>query len=588
MPTHVERWISRALRAWLLVLVGCVVTPAHAAPPPPARRAVVQKKPAKVAPEDAGIADAAPSDAASGDAAPDDAGVVDAVAPEAAAPAPPPATSVAAPPPVSAAPQAKSAAPVTSAGKSSLPDAEIRIGDKPIYTVRAPLGGLSATERARAATKALKTAIETESSDKVRVERSAGDQVVYAGATPIIQLGADDARLSGDASLDVHSDRVATALREAIRTEQKRSAIAETVVSVSIVVLLALVALFLLRKTSEFASRARTWVTLHRDSIPGIRVKTMEVIGPAAIRSTAVVAVELVKWLIWFGIVYLWLLVTLSRFASTRGYTERLTDLVVSPLSGLATRIAASLPVLVVAVIAIAAVVVLLRFVTLFFAGVSRGETALAWLPSDLAEPTSVLLKIGIVLLTLVFVAPVVTGDNQGALSRGALLALATLGLASTPLAASALLGIRTVFWRRLRSGDFAEFGGRAGRVRHVGLLEVTLDAPDGSELRVPQLLSLLHPTVIHAAPPRPFVEITVAPNPAPAKSRELLLKAAQSVGDNAQVELIDLDAAGASYRISVKSDRPDTKMDLYLAVAEALRTAKLEFGSRRGGAKAP
>jgi hypothetical protein len=28
--------------------------------------------------------------------------------------------------------------------------------------------------------------------------------------------------------------------------------------------------------------------------------------------------------------------------------------------------------------------------------------------------------------------------------------------------------------------------------------------------------------------------------------------------------------------------------MDLYLAVAEALRTAKLEFGSRRGGAKAP
>jgi small-conductance mechanosensitive channel len=551
------------------------------------RRAVAQKKQSKPAVEDAGAADASAD--ATADAAAQEAGTSDAAAPDAEAPAAvvaPPAPTPSVP---ASAPPVKSAAPAPSASAPlALAQATIQVGDKAVYSVRTSSGGQSAVERARSANKALKTALDSEGADNVRIERSGALHVIYAGDVPIIELTTDDARLAGDPALEVHADRVATAVREAIRTEQKRSAIATTVFSASLAVLFALIALYLLRKTSEFAARARTWVSLHRDSIPGIRVKTLEVVGPAALRSSAVLAVELAKWLMRFGIVYLWLLVTLSLFASTREYTERLTGLVVSPLSGLATRVAASLPVLVVALIAIAAIAVLLRFITLFFAGVARGETSLAWLPADLAEPTSLLLRIGIVLLALVFAAPVVTGDAEGALSRSALLALAALGLASTPIVASGLLGIRAVFGRRLRPGDFAEFGGRTGRVREVGLLEVTLDTSDGSELRVPQLLSLFHPTAIHAAAPRPSIEIAVAANPSPARTRELLLKAVQALGENAAVELIALDAGGASYRISVKSDRPDVRMDLYLAVAEALRTAKLELAARRGGAGAP
>src|SRR5690606_24627071 len=123
-----------------------------------------------------------------------------------------------------------------------------------------------------------------------------------------------------------------------------------------------------------------------------------------------------------------------------------LTGIVLTPLSSLMARVAKSLPMLVVALIAIAALAVLIRFVELFFAGVARGETRLGWLPPDLAPVTSVLLRAGIVLGALVFAAPVVTGDQDDAFGKIGVIALAALGLSSTPVLASALMGVGILY----------------------------------------------------------------------------------------------------------------------------------------------
>src|SRR5690606_16388017 len=97
-------------------------------------------------------------------------------------------------------------------------------------------------------------------------------------------------------------------------------------------------------------------------------------------------------------------------------------------------RVATSLPVVVLVVIAGLAVAILLRVVGLFFEGLAEGTTSVAWLPPDLARPTSALLRTGMVVLALVFVAPVVTGDPDGALARSGLVALVALGVAGVPL----------------------------------------------------------------------------------------------------------------------------------------------------------
>ena len=142
-----------------------------------------------------------------------------------------------------------------------------------------------------------------------------------------------------------------------------------------------------------------------------------------------------------------------------------------APISALMGRAASALPVLLVAAIAELAVLLLVRFVGLFFSSVARGETSLSWLPIDLAAPTSILVRAGIVLLALVLAAPLVTGSDDGALSRAGLVALVVLGLSTMPLVACVAVGTAVVFGRRLKVGEYAEIGGRAGVVRALSLL---------------------------------------------------------------------------------------------------------------------
>ncbi len=458
------------------------------------------------------------------------------------------------------------------------------MGGKVVYEVRLGRGSLSAEERARAADKAIKTAIKTEKPEAVHVEENGDVAVLYAGTVPLIQLGPGDAEAAGDSSLRVHADAAALRVREAIRAEQRRSAIATTVFSGSVAVLIALVALYLLRKTTELGERAQGWVGEHRNSIPAIRVQSLELVGPAAMRSGVAVGIEIVKWFARLGVVYLWLLVTLSLFEPTRGYTQKLTGTVIQPLSSLMARAAASLPVVVVALLAIAAIAVLVRFVDLFFAGVARGETDMGWIPVDLARPTSVLLQFGIVLSGLLFAAPLVTGNDEGVFTKVGVVTLGALGIASTPVLASAVAGVGVVFSRRLRPGDFVEFGGRSGRVRQVGLTEVRLEDAQGAEVRVPQLLSLLHPTAVLGPIPRVAVELRV-----PSLSREItdvLRRAATTVGDRPQVEVLRVDPEDVCYRVSVVSSRNDARTALFFALTEGLNEAGHMQAHAKSGAQ--
>ena len=98
----------------------------------------------------------------------------------------------------------------------------------------------------------------------------------------------------------------------------------------------------------------------------------------------------------------------------------------------------AALPLFVVAAVAAVALGVAVRFVGLFFVGVARGETHLSWLPPDLAGPTSVLVRAGMVLVSIVLAAPLITGNDDGTLSRAGVVALVALGMACTPVLACA------------------------------------------------------------------------------------------------------------------------------------------------------
>jgi small-conductance mechanosensitive channel len=471
-------------------------------------------------------------------------------------PPPPPPPSASAPPP-----------PAVIAGGSP-----VRLGDSTVFLMRVPRAGLTADQRAAAATKALAAALPTVTTVDVRVQRRGDVAVILLGQTPIVQLDKEDAEAAADTSLDVHAASVAAALRNAVEGEKRRAALAKSVFSVSLVVFFGLIAFYLLRKVGELSEKGRDWLDAHGERVLAVRVKQIEVVSPATVRSTAVVALSAGRWIAQGGIVYAWLVVTLSMFDATRGYTEKMTGLVIQPMSQLMGRIALSLPVIFVLLIAAFAVFVLLRFIELFLQSVERRETHLTWLSPDLAAPTSVIVRFGTVTAALLFLAPLVTGNPAGALGQAGVVMIAALGLASTPLLASALLGSVLLFGRRLRVGQHVEIGAARGRITAIDLLEVRIEGADRTELRLPHLYSLRSPLRVLGLWPRLDVLVPVAPENPQADLRELLLELARAHGREPSVELVSLDADRLLYRVSLIADGEHTRSKLQLALFEAMR----------------
>ncbi|WP_437804041.1 mechanosensitive ion channel family protein [Sorangium sp. So ce693] len=525
-------------------------------------------------------------------ATPASAEVVLAPAPVARPPAPPPApASASVAPPAPAADQGAPVAPDPQPSPPVVeqPEARVELLGRTVFALRVHRGSLSPPERAREAARVLESAAQEKAVPEVRVDEQDGVAVVYVGDRPLVHLGLEDAAAAGHTTVAAHAAAVAGTVRDVLAKEQSRSRLATSVFSFSLLVFSGLIALLLLRKVGELVERGHAWVAEHPERLPALRVRGIEMLRPAASQGALSVALGAAGVLVRLGIAYIWILFALSLFASTRGTSEKLTGLVLAPMSELMGRIARSVPVLVLAILATLAVVVVIRFVGLFFGSVSRGETSLGWLPSDLAVATGVLVRFGILVAALLLAAPLITGTDEGALTRIGFVVLAAAGLASAPLIASAAVGLSVIYGRRLRVGDIADVGGRAGRVRELTLIEARLEDEDGCVVRVPHLLSLFHPTRIRGRPPVVAVEISVDPAADLERVRELLLKTGSGLGSRARAALVAIDEGGAHFRATMACDGDDVRSRWLIAVAQALVAAEIPLGrapASSGGAR--
>ncbi|HEX4353153.1 MAG TPA: mechanosensitive ion channel domain-containing protein [Polyangiales bacterium] len=485
--------------------------------------------------------------------------------------------------PASADPTTAGAAAPLTAAKPVNKGAEVKLHDAVVFRVWVDHAHESAILRASVASQALERALDS-GRREVRVEPLSESRVVYVADTPVIELYPEDARATGSASIDLYAAKIAYRVREAFDAEQRRTDIASTVFSISLVVFFGLIALYVLRKIGELSRRAREAMLEHPERIGSVRLNKIEVIGAAPLRALLLASVILGRWVLQASVVYIWLVLSLSRFDATRPLTTRLTNSLLGPIASLGQRALSALPLGVMTLALAVAIYVVLRFVELFFAGVSRGQERASWVPRDLVTPTSELVRIGIVLVAVIFAGPALTGDPESVLAKLGSMVLLALALASTPLLASAVLGVVTIYSRRLRVGRLVELGDESGRVVSVGVLDVVLRGSEGTDVRVPHLYSLLRPSKMHGIEPRLAVEIAVSSASSPDLVQRVLLDAANSFGTRASVELADIDAEGALYVVSIAPDLAHAANDLRLALVVALQREGVPFGQRRGG----
>ncbi len=458
-------------------------------------------------------------------------------------------------------------------------EAAVTLHGTTVFTLRSPAPDPNLVARAGQASRNLNAIAASKEPIEARTELHGSEVYVFVGKRVVVRLLEQDARAAGLPNAASYAAQVSTRVGDALRAERKRSAIANTVFSVSLVVFFGLLTLFLLRKVADLAMRAQTFLDEHPEKIPAVQLRSFEVLGPALVRSMLMVSLSIGRWVGLLGLVYAWLVVSLSMFESTRGYTLQLTGLVLSPISGLLARIAGSLPLLGVALVAVAATSVVVRLVSLFFSSVARQETRLAWLPPELAPAASFTLNAAVVVAALGFGAPIITGDASGPLAHLGSLALVFVGVAITPLLACVAIGIGVIFLRRLVVGARFAYGGELGRIQHIALTYVHMQSDDGHDVFVPHILSLMHPTRAEASEPAIAIEIEIAAQTDPRQVIDVLTRETR-----AAVEVLEIDGLRVRYRLTRLDSLDGARTRLWLEIANALREADIALASRRDG----
>lgn len=459
--------------------------------------------------------------------------------------------------------------------------AAITLRGAEVFKVLRPRAGRSAMERAQAASKALDAGFEDHTSSDIRTESRPEGTLILFVDEPLILLTKEDSLAAGDSNLDEFGAAAVARMRAVFDQEKRRSNVAHGVFSISLVVFLGLVAFYLMRKVSELAARGHVWLEENPSRVPALRLQRIELAGPALLRTSLELSLGVLRRVGQGGLLYLWVVVSLSLFESTRGYTKRLTGVLLTPLSELMARLVASLPLFVVALTALLAVALTLRFVGLFFDNVSRGESHVAWLPRDFARPVGLMVRGGLVIATLVFAAPVITGDSEGALARSGTVLLVSIGLAAVPLLATALVGSVTVFGRRLKLGELVETDGVAGRITRLGLLDLDVATNADTTVRVPHLLTLTRPIRRLAASPA-TLRVTLPRATPTTEGVSLLTHVAQQIHPDTSASVQEVSEHGTVYVLTFNGLDSAGKALHLERVAHALEEAKIDFKELR------
>lgn len=444
------------------------------------------------------------------------------------------------------------------------PPLRVEFQRKTLYELRGDPNREAAQKRKRETEKNLKLALGAEASEPVRVVSVGESRVVYSGKIPLIELRTEDALVYGDPSLLVHADRVALSFQNVIEGERKRARISGIVFSWSLVVLISLVTLFLIKKSGEITDKARKALENKETKIPALRVESLELLSPAAMQSVARLLVEVSKWVLRLGSVSLWLVLCLLQFPATRGLVPRLTSELLLPLTETLKRAALALPIAAVLSVGLAVTLVLSRFIHLFFSAIAKRESEVSWIEPELARPLGALLQLSIVVFSLLFGAPLLTGNPEGLFAKLGQFLLLALSLALVPVLTGAALSLSRAFSGDLKLGARVRIGAHQGTILENNLLGVRLET-EAQLVQVPHLYTLWHPLELS---PSDLTSVRVPVTGLDAKVLARLEAIASALGTGISTRVLDLRKDATEVEVALRLNPGKTRSDLLLSLA--------------------
>jgi small-conductance mechanosensitive channel len=351
--------------------------------------------------------------------------------------------------------------------------APVEIDGKPILLVYAPIGSISAQERADAIQQRI-VALSRKRNvavEAIHAEDRGAWTEILAGSDRIMGITESDAKAAEHPRAEMAAEytevirQVVKQYREDHTGRRYWQGVAYAAVA-TVGVSGLLVFLFLIRRNAR--SRIEQWLARQETAGPTVPValRLSRYLGPPF---SAIF--RMLFWVIAISLLQTYVAVVLRFFPSTRYTSYRITNWLFSELAAFGKTCVGYIPNLLLIAIICLITSYLIKVNRYIFQEISSQRLAIRGFYPDWAEPTANLVRVLIMVAAAIVIFPYLPGSQSSAFKGISVFLGVLLSLGSTSAVAHAVAGTILTYMRAFQVGDFVRIGNEVGEVIEKTLL---------------------------------------------------------------------------------------------------------------------
>ena len=220
--------------------------------------------------------------------------------------------------------------------------------------------------------------------------------------------------------------------------------------------------------------------------IKKIEAKSMRLVQSEQIWRVLRTLLSIIKTLLILLLIYYFITLVLNLFPWTRYVSGRLLELVLNPLTVMATSIINYLPSLFFLIILFLFTRYVLNLTYSFFDALNRQSLKLQSFEAEWAWPTYRIARIVIIIFAVIIAYPYIPGSNSDAFKGISLFLGVLLSLGSTSVISNIIAGYTMTYRRAFKVGDKVKIGETIGEVTEVRLLVTNLMSLKNEKIVMP------------------------------------------------------------------------------------------------------
>jgi small-conductance mechanosensitive channel len=390
---------------------------------------------------------------------------------------------------------------ITGVGRASAQDgtldgAPLQVANRDIITLRGPIAGYTATERALGAKKRIEDVLTVEHLPEVTTEATAeGTRVLLGGKAAFLVTGVDVDDEIGETIPVVAreaANRLSLAIAERREQETPRYRARAAAYAGGATLLFAAILWLLIRVRGWAARRAASAASTgaQKLQLSGLPLLGADWIPGLARRLIHVLATLVVL----FGTV-VWCAFVLLQFPLTRPWGEHIEAALLERGAKIGLGLVDALPGLVFVALTILVARGVLRLAGVLFDRVEHGGLNIEWLSTETVRPTRRLFAVAVSVFALAMAYPYLPGADTEAFKGLSVLVGLMVSLGGSNLVGQAASGLTLMYSRSLRAGDYVHIGDVEGTIVEIGVFATRLRSGLGDEIRLPSSLVMGTPS---------------------------------------------------------------------------------------------